>query len=106
VTLSIAMGLGVDYGIYMVSRLREEMQATGRDWDKSLENTLDTTGSAVIVSVIVLLGSFIPLVSTSLANTWGLGVYIGQALIIDVVTALTILPLLVKWLKPRYVFEP
>jgi hypothetical protein len=82
------------------------MKATGKDWSKSLRNTLDTTGSAVIGSVVVLLGSFIPLLGTDLANTWGLGIYIGQALIIDVITALTVLPLLVYWLKPKYVFEP
>jgi predicted RND superfamily exporter protein len=103
VTLSIAMGLGVDYGIYMISRLREEMQATG-EWLVALRNTLDTTGSAVIVSIVVLLGSFIPLVGTDLANTWGLGIYIGEALLIDMVTALVLLPLLVYWFKPKYVF--
>ncbi len=105
VTLSIAMGLGIDYGIYMISRLREEMQRTGGQWLDALRNTLNTTGSAVIISVFVLLGSFIPLVSTDLANTWGLGVYIGQALVIDVITALTLLPLLVYWFKPKYVFR-
>ncbi len=104
VALSIAMGLGIDYGIYMMSRLREEMQATAGDWDKSLRNTLNTTGSAVIISVVVLISCFIPLLNTDLANTWGLGVYITEALVVDVVTALTILPLLVKWLKPKYVF--
>ncbi len=104
VTLSIAMGLGVDYGIYMLSRLREEMEVTAGDWAKSLRNTLNTTGSAVIVSVIVLLGSFIPLVATDLANTWGLAMFIGEALIIDVFTALMLLPTLVYWLKPKYVF--
>jgi predicted RND superfamily exporter protein len=105
VTLSIAMGLGVDYGIYMISRLREEMQATGGNWLEALRNTQNTTGSAVIVSIIVLLGSFIPLVGTTLANTWGLSIYIGWALIIDVFTALMLLPLMVKWFKPKYVFE-
>jgi len=104
VTLSIAMGLGVDYGIYMVSRLREEMQATGGNWTQALRNTQNTTGSAVIVSIIVLLGSFIPLVGTTLANTWGLSIYIGWALIIDVFTALMLLPLMVKWFRPKYVF--
>lgn len=104
VALSIAMGLGIDYGIYMMSRLREEMQATAGDWQKSLVNTLNTTGSAVLISVIVLLGCFIPLLNTDLANTWGLGVYIIEALLIDVVTALTLLPLLVLWLKPKFVF--
>jgi predicted RND superfamily exporter protein len=104
VALSIAMGLGIDYGIYMISRLREEMQITAGNWHQSLVNTLNTTGSAVIISVIVLLGCFIPLLNTDLANTWGLGVYISQALLIDVVTALTLLPLLVLWLKPKFVF--
>jgi hypothetical protein len=104
VTLSIAMGLGVDYGIYMVSRLREEMQATGNNWLEALRNTQNTTGSAVIVSIIVLLGSFIPLVGTTLANTWGLSIYIGWALIIDVFTALMLLPMMIKWFKPKYVF--
>ena len=106
VTLSIAMGLGVDYGIYMISRLREEMQATGGKWTEALRNTQDTTGSAVIVSIIVLLGSFIPLVGTTLANTWGLAIYIGWALIIDVFTALMLLPMLVYLFKPKYVFGP
>jgi uncharacterized protein len=104
VTLSIAMGLGVDYGIYMISRLKEEMQATGNNWLEALRNTQNTTGSAVIVSVIVLLGSFIPLVGTDLANTWGLAIYIGAALILHVFTALMLLPLLVKWIRPKYVF--
>jgi predicted RND superfamily exporter protein len=104
VALSIAMGLGIDYGIYMMSRLKEEMEVTGGNWQASLINTLNTTGSAVIISVIVLLGCFIPLLNTDLANTWGLGIYISQALLIDVVTALTILPMLVAWLKPKFVF--
>ncbi|MCG7901978.1 transporter [Candidatus Thiodiazotropha endoloripes] len=104
VALSIAMGLGIDYGIYMMSRLKEEMQATAGNWQEALVNTLNTTGSAVIISVVVLLGCFIPLLNTDLANTWGLGIYISQALLIDVVTALTILPMLVAWLKPRFVF--
>jgi uncharacterized protein len=104
VALSIAMGLGIDYGIYMMSRLKEEMENTRGDWQTSLINTLNTTGSAVIISVIVLLGCFIPLLNTDLANTWGLGIYISQALLIDVVTALTILPMLVAWMKPKFVF--
>jgi len=105
VTLSIAMGLGIDYGIYILSRLREEMQATAGDWEKSLRNTLNTTGSAVIISIVVLLGSFIPLLNTDLANTWGLAIYIGEALIIDVFTALMLLPVMVRWFKPAYVFK-
>ena len=105
VTLSIAMGLGVDYSIYLVERMREEFQASMGDWQKTVYETLRTTGGAVLASVIVLLGSFIPLVSTELANTWGLGVYIGEALIIDVITAFTFLPIVIYWMKPAYIFK-
>jgi len=104
VSLSIAMGLGVDYGIYMISRLREEMQVTGGQWVESLQNTLETTGAAVFASIVVLIASFIPLLMTQLANTWALGVFISEALIIDVVLALTIIPIMVYTFKPKYVF--
>lgn len=104
VALSIAMGLGIDYGIYIISRLREEMHAAAGDWPVSLRNTLNTTGSGVLISVAVLLGAFIPLMNTHLANTWSVSLYISVALIIDVITALTLLPMLVRWLKPRYVY--
>ncbi len=104
VSLSIAMGLGVDYGIYMISRLREEMKATGGVWVDSLRNTLETTGAAVFASIVVLIASFIPLLMTQLANTWALGVFISEALIIDVVLALTIIPILIYVFKPKYVF--
>ncbi|MEW8029141.1 MAG: MMPL family transporter [Candidatus Thiodiazotropha sp.] len=104
VALSIAMGLGVDYGVYMVSRLREEMSASGGDWHLALQTTLGTTGSAIIISMLVLLGSFIPLMNTELANLWSVSLYISEALIMDVIIALMVLPLMVYWLRPRFVF--
>ncbi len=105
VTLSIAMGLGVDYSIYLIERLKEEYQDSMGDWSKTVYETLRTTGGAILASVIVLLGSFIPLVSTQLANTWGLGMYIGEALIIDVIVAFTFLPILIYWMRPGYIFK-
>ncbi len=104
VALSIAMGLGIDYGVYMVSRLREEMLANGSDWTLALKNTVQTTGSAIVISVVVLLGSVIPLMNTKLANTWSVSLYVAEALILDVLIALLFLPLLVAWLRPAYVF--
>jgi len=104
VALSIAMGLGIDYSVYMVYRLREEMHANGQNWHEALRTTLSSTGAAIIISVVVLLGSFIPLLNTELANLWSVSLYISEALILDVVTALMLLPLLVYWLKPKYIF--
>ena len=104
VTLSIAMGLGVDYSIYMISKLREEYHAHG-DWANALKNTVATTGSSVLISVVVLIGAFIPLMATDLGNTWGLSIYITEAVIIDVFTSLTLLPILLFIFKPKYIFD-
>ncbi|MDQ7083644.1 MAG: MMPL family transporter [Sulfurovum sp.] len=103
VTLSIAMGLGVDYSIYMISKLRDEYQTLG-DWTQALRNTVATTGSSVLISVVVLIGAFIPLMATDLGNTWGLSIYITEAVIIDVFTSLTLLPILLFLFKPKYIF--
>ncbi|MCU7866826.1 MAG: MMPL family transporter, partial [Candidatus Thiodiazotropha sp. (ex Lucinoma borealis)] len=85
-------------------RLREEMRASGEDWQAALQITLETTGSAIIISMVVLLGSFIPLMNTELANLWSVSLYISEALIMDVIIALMVLPLMVYWLRPRFVF--
>ena len=104
VALSIAMGLGIDYGIYMVSRLREEMQKKHMDWQKALCKTVRSTGSAIVISVVVLVGSMIPLMNTTLANTWSVSLYIAEALILDMFTAILFLPLIIYWLKPKFIF--
>ncbi|RLA68277.1 MAG: transporter, partial [Epsilonproteobacteria bacterium] len=104
VTLSIAMGLGVDYSIYMVSKLRDEYQRHG-NWPEALKTTVATTGSSVLISVIVLIGAFIPLMATDLGNTWGLSVYITEAVLIDVFTSLTLLPIMLYLFKPKYIFD-
>jgi len=104
VTLSIAMGLGVDYSIYMISKLRDEYQTLGY-WTQALKNTVATTGSSVLISVVVLVGAFIPLMATDLGNTWGLSIYITEAVVIDVFTSLTLLPILLFLFKPKYIFD-
>jgi len=104
IALSISMGLGVDYSIYIISRLREELDEHG-DWSRALRTTIATTGSSVLISVVILIGAFIPLMATTLGNTWGVSAYITEAIVIDVITALTILPLLIMLFKPKYVFR-
>lgn len=105
VALSIAMGLGIDYAVYMVSRLREEMRSNGHNWERALHTALNSTGSAVVISVVVLLGSMIPLMNTEMANLWSVSLYIAEALVLDVLLALMFLPFWIQALQPKFVFE-
>ena len=52
---SIGAGLGIDYGIYMLSRIIDEMDATGGDVEQSIIRSFSTTGRAVVVTGIVVI---------------------------------------------------
>ena len=58
----------------------------------------------MIISVVVLLGSMLPLMNTELANLWSVSLYIAEALVLDVLLALMLLPYLIHRFKPRFVF--
>ncbi len=103
VSLPISMGLGVDYSIYIIARLKEEMSAK-KDWQLAVKSTIKTTGAAIFISITALIVSFIPLMLTQLANTWALSIFILEALVIDIVLALTIVPIFIYWSKSKYVF--
>ncbi len=106
VALSIAMGLGIDlrhlYDLAIAARRCRPPQA---NWEQVVGEHAqhDRIGGDHLGDRAV--GLFYPGCSIP---TWpipgGLGVYISEALLIDVVTALTLLPLLVKWLRPKFVF--
>ncbi|TNF92267.1 MAG: transporter [Gammaproteobacteria bacterium] len=95
VTLSIGMGLGVDYSIYLASRIKLEYSKS-EDLLRAFRETFSTTGASALLSVTVLLFSLIPLLMTPLANTWGLAVFTGTAIIVSVLTAMTLLPILIR----------
>lgn len=95
VALSIGVGLGVDYSIYLADRIKLEYRQT-QDTLEAFRRSFHTTGSSALLSVFVLLFSLIPLMATSLANTWGLAIYIAVAILVSVGTAMTLLPILIR----------
>ena len=95
VALTIGMGLGVDYSIYLAERIKAEYRRS-EDVLSAFRHAFTTTGSSAVLSVLVLLFCLIPLMNMPLANTWGLSVYIAVAILISVFTAMTLLPILIK----------
>ncbi len=52
-TSALALGLGIDYGLLMVSRFREELKA-GRDTAQAVSRTMRTAGRTVVYSGITV----------------------------------------------------
>src|SRR6202011_2749490 len=57
--ISLGIGLGVDYGIYTVSRIRDEVIG-GMEVDDAIVLALKTTGVAVFNTFLVMIGGIFP----------------------------------------------
>jgi trehalose monomycolate/heme transporter len=100
ITTILGLGLAIDYGLFMVSRFREELhrQATVQD---AVARTVATAGRTVAVSgitVALALASLMLFPETFLRSMGYGGV---ATVLVDMIAALTILPALLAVLGPR-----
>jgi uncharacterized membrane protein YdfJ with MMPL/SSD domain len=100
ITTILGLGLGIDYGLFLVTRFREELhqQATVQD---AVARTVATAGRTVLVSgvtVAVVLSSLMLFPETILRSIGYGGV---ATVLIDMGAALIVLPALLAVLGPR-----
>ena len=97
----LGLGLAIDYGLFMVSRFREELARSDGDVRQSLVTTMNTAGHTVAFSgltvVIGLCGlMFFP---QPISHSFGFG---GIAVVLfDLLAALVVLPAVLAALGPR-----
>jgi len=102
--VALSEGLGVNYGIYILARLHDEMKEKKRTYKNILFHTLITSGKAVFFSgFIVSTGIFIWIFSPILFQA-KLGFNLCLALILNMVTSLIMIPVFVWWIKPKFLF--
>ncbi len=101
-TLSaLAIGIGADYAMYLLFRLREELAKTG-SLDDALPRALETAGKAVVfVSSAIALG-YATLCFSSFGVHVHLGGLVALAMVVSSTSALVLLPALVVWLRPSF----
>ena len=96
----IALGVGVDYSLFIVNRHRRELLA-GRSPEEAAVRALNTSGRAVFVAgltvCIALLGMF------ALGLTFLYGVSLGAAFVVllTMISALTLLPAMLGFYGPK-----
>ena len=101
----LSEGLGINYGIYILARLYDEINEKRRTYKNILHYTLITSGKAVFFSgFIVSLGIFVWIFSSILLQV-RLGLNLCLALILNMVTSLVMIPVLAWWIKPKFLFK-
>ncbi len=99
----LGVGVGIDYGIYLLSRICEEYNAQDRDWGRALTAALTTTGKAIMFTATIMLIGILPWYFLSdLKFMADMGLLLVAIMLINMVLALVLLPLLVWLIKPKF----
>ena len=94
------LGLAIDYGLFMVSRFREEIRRQP-DTETALARTMATAGRTVAVSGITVAVSLAGLLIFPQVFLRSMGFGGTSAVLIAMVAALTLLPALLAMLGPK-----
>lgn len=98
---AVGIGIGIDYGYYILSRIVEEFQRLG-DHDRAIEEALMTTGRAIMFTGTTLTVSVIFWVFFPMKFQSEMAVLLTLLLFLHVVGALAFIPGVVSLLKPRF----
>ncbi len=101
--ISLGIGLGVDYGIYMVSRIRDEVMG-GMEVDDAIVLALKSTGVAVFNTFLVMIGGIIPWVFSPLLFHSEMSTLLIFLMATNMVAGVIILPCYLSWARPKFVF--
>lgn len=97
---AMAVGIGADYAIYLISRYREERR---KDASRALENTLQSAGKACLyVATAVALGYGVLALSLGFKIHQWLALLIATAMFVSVLAALSLIPALLERFQPKF----
>lgn len=99
---TIAIGIGVDYGIYFLSRLQEEY-GKAKDLMKALYITLTTTGKAISFTALTVSLSVIFWCFSDIKFQAEMGLLLTIVTLLHLLGTLILLPALVVVTKPKFI---
>jgi predicted RND superfamily exporter protein len=102
---AVGIGIGIDYGYYVLSRVVEEFQRSG-DHEKAIEEALMTTGRAIMFTGTTLTVSVVFWVFLPMKFQSEMAILLTLLLFLHVVGALAFIPGMISLLKPRFPLPP
>lgn len=102
---AMAVGIGADYAIYLLYRMREQVNA-GANAEQATRTTLATAGKAALFVATAVAGGYGVLALSIGYNVhlW-LSLFIVLAMVVSLGASLTLVPGMVLYLRPRFIFD-
>jgi len=96
---AITIGIAVDNSIHYIYRFKEEFEKN-RDYNKTIDRCHNTVGVAILNTSITIVFGFSILVLSNFIPTIYFGIFTGIAMLLALISVLTLLPKLILVLKP------
>ena len=96
---AITIGIAVDNSIHYIYRFKEEYEKL-RNYNKTLKLCHSTVGKAILNTSITIVFGFSILVMSNFIPTIYFGVFTGIAMLLAMISVLTLLPSLLLKIKP------
>jgi predicted RND superfamily exporter protein len=100
--ISLGIGLGINYAIYTVARIRDEV-AAGAQLADATTTALHTTGKWVFATFLVMVGGILPWVFSPLLFHNEMSVLLILLMAANLVVGLFILPGFIAQRRPRFI---
>jgi predicted RND superfamily exporter protein len=100
--ISLGIGLGVDYGIYVVARIRDEVIG-GATIEEAITTALHTTGAAVFSTFAVMIGGILPWAFSPLLFHNEMSVLLVFLMGTNMIAGVLILPAFIAWQRPKFI---
>ncbi len=96
---AITIGIAVDNSIHYIYRFKEEFKKL-KDYKKTLKKCHSTVGIAILNTSITIVFGFSILVLSNFIPTIYFGIFTGIAMLLAMISVLTLLPVLLLMVKP------
>ena len=96
---AITIGIAVDNSIHYIYRFKEEFSKI-KDYNKTLKKCHSTVGVAILNTSITIVFGFSILVLSKFIPTIYFGIFTGLAMLLAMISVLTLLPALILIIKP------
>ena len=96
---AITIGIAVDNSIHYIYRFKEEFKLI-KNYNKTLDKCHNTVGVAILNTSITIVFGFSILILSNFIPTIYFGVFTGIAMLLAMISVLTLLPRLILALKP------
>lgn len=102
---AVAIGLGVDFAIHTIDRIRT-LYREHADMNQVFQHFYPTTGRALLLNLLALALGFGVLISSKVVPLNNFGTIVALSVTVSFLFSMTVLPALIKLLKPKFITEP